>query len=198
MMSADWVSAIASLVTGIAAAVAAGYGIYSLNAWRREAVGRRRVEVAESTLASFYHVRELIYDARSSLVFAGEMQAEEGEDEEVAKLSEYAIWRRLRRGWTDITDWRAKKHVFTAFFGPVDPDPYREIERAIDSISAAVDALIDIRRHGGSGDDREFTSEMRRTVYRLGKPEDDKISAQVEKAIEQIEKACLPVIRMKK
>ena len=58
-LTPDWVSAIANVLTALSAAVAAGFGVRSLNAWRRETIGRRKVEVAEETLTSFYRVRDL-------------------------------------------------------------------------------------------------------------------------------------------
>ena len=43
----------------------------------------------------------------------------------------YAIWRRLRRQWDMIAEWRAKRHVFAAFFGRDGLEPFDEMESVL-------------------------------------------------------------------
>lgn len=120
----DWVSAVGNLTTGMAAAFAAWQGVRSLTAWRVEATGRRRIELAEDVLSGFYQIRAIIHDARAPFVRSGEMQPEEGVAEEVATNSVYAPRRRLRRHLSFITEFRAKRYRFAAIFDPESTGPF--------------------------------------------------------------------------
>ena len=121
------------------------------------------------------------------------MEPEEGEDGELAKRAEYAIWRRLRRQWDMIAEWRAKRHVFAAFFGRDGLEPFDEMESVLRRLRASIEALLEQRDDGR--EDKEFIISMRRNVYRHSKDEDDKIGQDVNAAVKKVEKICLPVIR---
>ncbi len=57
---------------------------------------KRRIELMEAVLADFYEVRDIYSDARSPIVWAGEMVPKEG-DSELVKESDYAPIKRLSR-----------------------------------------------------------------------------------------------------
>ena len=56
----------------IAASVASFAVIYGVNAWRREYVGKRKIELAEEVLALFYEARDVISYIRNPFSVAGE------------------------------------------------------------------------------------------------------------------------------
>jgi hypothetical protein len=51
---------------------AAFMAIYGINAWQREFVGKRRLELAEETLSLFYQARDAIASMRHPFSFGGE------------------------------------------------------------------------------------------------------------------------------
>ena len=82
-------SDIASLVTSLASLVAAGLAVYGVNSWRREHVGRRKIEFAESTLECFYAASAAIRDIRHGASQGGEGASrlrQEGESDVETKL----------------------------------------------------------------------------------------------------------------
>jgi len=58
--AAAWVEAIGALLTGLATVLAGWAALRSLDAWRRETVGRRKAELAEEVLAQFYRARDIL------------------------------------------------------------------------------------------------------------------------------------------
>lgn len=190
----DWISAGANLLTGGAAAVAAWHAVRSLKAWRSEAIGRRKVEVAEEVLAGFYRVREIIFEARAPLVLAHEMEPQEGEDPKIASKAVYAVWRRVRSQWPFLMEWRSKRHTFAAVFGKANSAPYEEIDKALLEIRSAVDQLLDEQTGEVSKEHREFLVSMRRIAFRPAREEDDQITKRVDAAVDAIEKVCRPAI----
>ncbi|HEV2602030.1 MAG TPA: hypothetical protein VGU24_00055 [Microvirga sp.] len=138
----DWLSGIGDFMTGSAAIAAAVVGIRSLNAWRAETIGQRKVAVAEEVLAAFYQVKDIIHAARSPLVLVGEMQPEEGVPDEIATNAHYAPLRRLQRDRTFLSEFWVQRYRFAAVFGLEAAKPFDEINRVLNEINAAVESLV--------------------------------------------------------
>jgi hypothetical protein len=112
------------------------------------------VAVAEDVLAAFYQVKDIIHGARSPMVWAGEMQPEEGVTEEIATNAHYAPLRRLRSERAFLGEFWAKRYRFAAVFGLEAAKPFAEINRVLNEIGAAVEALLWDKgqtRHGEPG-----------------------------------------------
>src|SRR5918996_5935837 len=56
--------AVLSVIQAGAVIGAAVIGAWGLNTWRREMIGRKKADLAEQTLASFYEARDIIKAAR--------------------------------------------------------------------------------------------------------------------------------------
>ena len=56
--------------------IASGTVIFGINAWRREFIGRRKIELAEETLVLFFEARDVVSWIRSPMGFAGEGKQE--------------------------------------------------------------------------------------------------------------------------
>lgn len=191
-----------AIITGTKDVVLAGAAVCTtffawkaLDKWRAEAIGKRRLELAEDVLSSFYQVREIIHDARAPLVLAGEMIREEGVPDHVAGSTYYAPIRRLRQSFDKIADLRAKRHRFAAVFGAEATDPWDEIEKVLLEIRAASDALLDLRgEHVGRDDpNAQFYIDQRKVLGR--RPKDDPITPRLDAAVAGIERRCMPLIR---
>jgi hypothetical protein len=59
------IESISTIVASAAAIVASIVAVWGINAWRREHVGRRRIDLAEEVLGLFYGAREVISSFRS-------------------------------------------------------------------------------------------------------------------------------------
>ena len=163
-ITADGVSALADSITAVAAAAAAIQGIRSLTAWRNEALGRRRFEVAEDVLANFYRAQEILSFVRSPFISAGEMTDEEGVDESLTSNSDYVPLRRLHNHAEFFTSLRAKKQIFAALFGKENVDPFDEINRILNEIQAGVEMLVWFRKGGVP----KRTSQTMKLILRSG------------------------------
>ncbi len=53
---------IADVITAVSVAIAALAFVVGVNAWRREFVGKRRIELAENVLALFYEAQDAILE----------------------------------------------------------------------------------------------------------------------------------------
>lgn len=79
---------ISGIISNISILVASVIGVYGVRSWQIETRGRRRLEIAEETLISFYQVRDAIVAIRSPMGYVGEgksRQPEEGETPEQAR-----------------------------------------------------------------------------------------------------------------
>ncbi len=65
MAECNWVE----VVQAVAVIVASVVAIFGINAWKREYVGKRRMELAEEVLAMFYEVRDVMHDIRAPFSF---------------------------------------------------------------------------------------------------------------------------------
>lgn len=62
-----------AIIESIAILIASGVALYGIDAWRREHVGKRRIDLAEEVLALFYEARDVIAAVLSPLGYAGEL-----------------------------------------------------------------------------------------------------------------------------
>ncbi|SRR5882724_263181 len=62
----------AGIAQSISITLAGLFAIYGFDAWRREFVGKRRMELAEEVLALFYQARDVIGEIRNPGGFASE------------------------------------------------------------------------------------------------------------------------------
>ena len=204
-MQVDWawiaerapaaITGMKDIVLAAAAVCTTFFAWRALDKWRTEALGKRRLELAEDVLSSFYQVREIIQDARAPLVLIGEMVREKGVSDEVAGSPYYAPMRRLGASFDKIADLRAKRHRFAAVFGIGATEPWSEIERVLLEMRAASEALLDMRgQHIGPNDpSAQFYEDQRRMLSR--RSENDPIASRLDAAVAGIEQRCTPLIQ---
>jgi len=68
--------------------IASGTVIFGINAWRREFIGRRKIELAEETLVLFFEARDVVSWIRSPMGFAGEGQTRKAKENETPEEKE--------------------------------------------------------------------------------------------------------------
>ena len=170
-------------------------GWKALTKWREETVGKRRLELAEEILSAFYQIQEIIYDARSPMIWASEMVKEEGVPDEVVQDSAYGPIRRLRKSFDHVRALRTKRHRFAALFGRGTTKPWDEIEAVLNEINAASEAILMLRgEHVLPGDPQaKFYKEQRQILAR--RMDEDPITPRVDAAVREIEAICRPIIR---
>jgi hypothetical protein len=90
------------IIQAVSLTVAAWTAVYGINAWRREFVGKKRIDLAEEVLARFYEASDVIRIIRSPLGYVGEgstRQAGENESPEAKQILDraYVVFERYEK-----------------------------------------------------------------------------------------------------
>ena len=94
---------IADIITAVSVAIAALAFAVGINAWRREFVRKRRIELAEDILARFYEAQDAIREIRNPFSYGREgttRKRSEHETPEESKLLDqaYVVFERYQKG----------------------------------------------------------------------------------------------------
>ena len=127
------------LATAFSAMVAALSFVYGVHAWKREFVGRRRIELAESTLAHFYEAAAAIQAIRNPFSSSGEGKTRErasGESPEESALLDQAfvVFERFDARKELFAELRSLKYRFMATFGKESSQPFDDLHSAVNKI----------------------------------------------------------------
>ena len=136
----------ADAATAFSALIAASAFVYGVSAWRRESVGKRRIELAEDVLALAYEVEEIIQSIRSPFSSNTEGQSRVKSDRKSPEETElqncaYVVVERFNEREDRIANFRALKYRFTAAFGPNSSQPFDDINQTIRDIFASAQIL---------------------------------------------------------
>jgi hypothetical protein len=160
---------------------------------------KRRMEIAEQALTDFYEAREIITEARSPGGFVGEgrsRQPERWESEGDSRLldSYFRAAERFNAKAEFFSQFYARRYRFLALFGRDWLSAYDEIFKIRWEIIVAVRMLIDTYQNRDAGSlpkDRELWERVIGWRPLMG---GDNIPIRIDRAVNIIEKLCLPVI----
>src|SRR6202012_4354907 len=95
--------------------------LLGINEWRRQTVGKRKIELAEQVLASFYEAGDLFVWVRSPAAFGGEGETRqaEGEDENVrrSRNTYFVPIERMQKHSELFAKLQSQRYSFMALFG---------------------------------------------------------------------------------
>ena len=178
--------------------------IWGISAWRREMIGRKKADLAESTLAAFYEARDIFLRARFPGSFGGEGQSRESTHWETEKEkphldSVYVPAERLLKRNDFFAQLEASKYRFMALFDERAASPFATIKKVRNDILRASGMLITTAENlkFGERDEKEQLRKQRaewETVigWRISDP--DPLADRVEAAIKDIEQICRPIL----
>lgn len=195
---ADLMSAGANVVVAIAAVVAASQGIAGLNAWRREAIGRRRMELAEDALTDLYEAADVIRWARFPGSFgfeARDRQGRDGEPENVQAHRDtfYIPLKRLNDQSELFSRLRTRRFRVRATFGVDAVKPFEELHQVHSEIVVAAQRLMAMDPSDENERARERRERFENVVWGVG-DEDDKLVVKVGDALKTAEAIFRPAI----
>jgi len=96
----------------LVAIISACWAIISgVGAWKREYIGKRKIEIAETALAAFFEVRDAITYIRNPLTAIGE-----GNSREKSELETADETRMLNQGYIVVERYNTKTYVFNKFY----------------------------------------------------------------------------------
>lgn len=123
--------------------------VYGITSWRREFVGRRRIELAEDVLASFYEARDAIATIRSPMGYSGEGSSREpGEnespEEKKAYDQAYVVIERYNKHKELFNKIQSMRYRFIAQFGANSAKPFNGLNEIVHEIFLASNMLADL------------------------------------------------------
>ncbi|MCJ2093118.1 hypothetical protein MKK67_11510 [Methylobacterium sp. J-072] len=170
-------------------------GWKALGKWRDETLGKRRLELAEDILATFYQMHEIIRNARVRVIDAREAVNEDGSPSEIAMNTYYAPIIRFHKSADKIAEFRTKRHRAAAVFGRQAVESWSAIERILTEIDIACGVLLALESDKLHPHDKnaDFYVEQRRIAFQC--IDDDPIEPRIVSAIQTIEAICRPIIQ---
>jgi len=130
---------------------------------------KRRVALTEDVLTTFYHVKDVLVNARNPFSFGNEgverpRRGDESEGLTRLRNSYYVPIARLNKEAEIFAKLYGSRYRFKAYFGEPADEPFKEIHRIRVEIVTAAEALIDSVQDGTPDHDPQFTKDMRDTI----------------------------------
>ena len=194
MTVVEW-TAVGQNVAIIAASCTAIYGISS---WRREFIGRRRIELAEKALALFYEAKDVIGAIRNPLGHIKEGSSREPSPGETAEMKEnldraFVASERCNKHIRLFSRIRSLRYRFVAVFGVAKSKPFGDLLHTIKELrDAAQDNVEQVR---ASYVDPEERKRLRSIMW--WRESEDPMEPKLNAAIKGIEDVCEPILRKK-
>lgn len=199
--SIKWIVTILGSGAAFFASIAALKGV---NTWKREFQGKKKIELAEEALTSFYQVRDAIRRIRNPF-----SDSEEGKSKIPESLQGelsgknvphiYKVLERFEKEEHIFNKISAMRYRFMAIFGNDSEVPFEDIRKIINDIFSAAQMY---GMHGelirGVSDEKRINEldekhlKDAKTIWNMGK--NDLIEPRVNKAIEKLEAICRPII----
>jgi hypothetical protein len=181
------------LITGYVA-------VRSLTAWRRQMVGKRKAEIAEQALVSFYAARDIFKWVRTSSFQAGEGETrkpDEAEPDQVRQMRNvyFIPIERLAHERELFAKLRAQRYEFTAYFGKRNITPFETIFRIYNSIFTNATLLIRMAQYDAAH--QSVMTSRAELLNRLGwgtAARPDETDEEIEAAVSKIEELCKPIL----
>ncbi len=182
----------------------AGYGI---DAWRREHIGKRRIELAEDTLALFYEAKDAIRHIRNPMSFDHEIsdierQAGESDSAYRARKNASVVFARYRQNEELFNKIHAIRYRFMAQIGKDRANVFESLRSILNEITVAARmlAILWAKDHFRKDDQWEVHRgqvEKFEAVFWEGLQEQDPINTKLEALIAEAEEICKGVIEAK-
>jgi hypothetical protein len=184
--------------------------ISGITAWKREYIGKRKVELAEDTLMLFYQARDAIRDIRNPFGRIGEGSSRkiaDNETEAETKLlnQAYVVIERYSKHEDVFNRLQSTRYRFMARFGRENEVHFIELNKVLNEIFMAADMLGTYywQRQGrvqmGGDEFKKHLDEMYKyeAIFWFMGEEKDEIGPRVEKIINQIEKVTHDILSEK-
>ncbi len=177
--------------------------IYGIDAWRREHVGKRQLELAEDTLALFYEAADAIRHIRHPVSSGGETDhVERGENESDAQFQARKqasiVFHRYNQYQELFNKLHASRYRFMAQFGKDKSKPFDDVREIVNKIVASSRVLSRLWARDYFRTDQQWQEHLARiekheAIFWEG-GDDDPIIPKVEGLIRNIESTCQSII----
>lgn len=210
-MDLEQAAKIIGIIGQTVAIIAACWAIYSgIDAWKKEYLGKRKIEIAEELLAGFFEVRDAIAYIRNPFSSVGEGAArkrKEGESAGESKVLDqaYVAIERYQRKEQAFSKFWSIKYRCMAYFGSEIEEAFSETNRIVNSIFISASALGTTywrsSERAGLDDDqrREFLDQMHRheRIFWDFQESDDPIRDRLKNVLGKLEEITAPCFKIK-
>lgn len=203
----DAVKILESIAVIFASLIASGTVIYGVKAWRREYIGKRKIELAEEVLALFYEARDVISYIRNPFSFGGEgstRNAAPNESPEEKQINDnaFVVFERYNKRQDLFNKLYSMRYRYMAQFGENSAKPFDELRKIVNEIFSSSRRLSHYWKQQGRRQwksDAEFKkhlNEMQKheAVFWEKSSDEDPIIPRVDKVISDIEAQSLRIM----
>lgn len=200
---------IVEVVKGVSVIVACLVAVYGFDAWRREFVGKRRMELAEEVLALFYEARDVLSEIRSLWGYEGEGSTRQSRDnespEEKAALDRaYIVVERFNKHRDTFNRIQALRYRFMAQFGTEAGVPFIRLTEIVNQVFGAAHGLSliwktrlrfahqDPRKPEVQEREQKWEDKHLSVFYEFA--DDDPLKPRIEDVVREIERVCSNII----
>lgn len=196
----DWLEVIkqVSILIGIWVA------IYGIDAWRREHIGKRQLELAEDTLALFYEASDAVKYMRNPISHSHETDNIEQGDQETeaefqARKNASVVFHRYNQYQELFNKIHASRYRFMSQIGKSESAAFYDLRNIVNEIVISARILIRLwaREHFSDAERWEKHRAQivkHEAIFWEGLEEDDPINPKIDKVISDIEKTCKSII----
>ena len=203
----DAVNIIESVVVILASLVASGTVIYGVNAWRREYIGKRKLELTEEVLALFYEARDAIGQIRNPFSYEGEgsnRNPAPNESPEQKQINDNAnvVFERYNKRQDLFNKLHSMRYRYMAQFGRESAKPFDDLNVIVNDVFVSARMLSHYwmdqgdRRWKSDAEFKKHLEEMHKyeAVFWYQGEERDSIGPRVDTVISEIEAQALDII----
>ena len=203
----DTINILESISVIVASLVASGTVIYGINAWRREYIGKKKLELAEDVLALFYEARDAIRFIRNPFSYGGEgstRNSTSGETPEEKQINDnaYVAFERYNKRQDLFNKIYSIRYRYMASFGKESARPFDELNKIVNEIFISARMLPiywSAQGHRQWSSDSEFKKHLEEmhkheSIFWEMKKEDDPITPRLDGLISEIESQTSKII----
>jgi hypothetical protein len=160
---------VAEFLKSASIVIASCVAIWGINAWRREHVGKKRLDTAEEMLSLFYQARDAIGDIRSPGSFASEASGRarhpnESDDDARIQDMAYIPIARYQRQSELFGKLKSLRYRAMAQFGPHFGKPFDDLDTVLREILTSTSTLANLWRNLGGPDNAPRNLELQRRL----------------------------------
>jgi hypothetical protein len=193
------------ILRDIAVIIGIVIAIYNINSWRREHIGKRKIELAEDTLTLFYEAVDVIHYLRCPGGFTSEtedIKQMNGESEVAyqARKNASVLLKRYNEHQELFSRIHAMRYRFMVQIGKEEAKSFDELRKIIIELITSVRRLSRLWAAPTSRTEEQWTKhqqdvEKYESIFWEGLTENDPINLRVKKVLLDIERICHKTIR---
>lgn len=177
--------------------------ICGIGAWRREFIGKRKIELVEDVLALFYEAKDAIHAIRSPFGFEGEgstrkpLESERPEDKKTLDNA-YVVIERYKKYQEIFNKLYAMRYRFMTQIGKDKAKPFDDLRTIVNEIFGASFGLALLRTHENLNalpqnqlEKHQEKVVKSKAIFWEGFADPDPINPRLEKVITEMEKICV-------